>query len=154
MGKAVLDLRGMEIEDLVESIGKNIEGLKEGESVEFIIDREDVISQLQKSSLKMEVKKIGEDYILKVSGGKIEIIEKKEEKELEIDENTNVGKLVSKYPEAIEILASYGFTPIRNPILRKTLARTITLGQAKKLEKLSDEKFEELLKELRKLKRD
>lgn len=154
MGKAVLDLRGMEIEDLVESIGKNIEGLKEGESVEFIIDREDVISQLQKSSLEMEVKKTGEDYILKVSGGKIEIIEKKEEKELEIDENTNVGKLVSKYPEAIEILASYGFTPIRNPILRKTLARTITLGQAKKLEKLSDEKFEELLKELRKLKRD
>lgn len=154
MGKAVLDLRGMEIEDLVESIAKNIEGLKEGESVEFIIDREDVISQLQKSSLEMEVKKTGEDYILKVSGGKIEIIEKKEEKELEIDENTNVGKLVSKYPEAIEILASYGFTPIRNSILRKTLARTITLGQAKKLEKLSDEKFEELLKELRKLKRD
>lgn len=154
MGKAVVDLRGMGIEELMESIGENIEGLKEGESVEFIIDREDVLSQLQKSGLKMEIKRVGKDYILKVSGGKIEIREKEEVKELEIDENTNVGKLVNKYPEAIDILASYGFTPIRNPILRKTLARTITLGQAKKLERLSDEKFEELLKELRKLKRD
>lgn len=154
MTKAVIDLRGMETDDLMESIGKNLEDLKEGEIIEFLIDREDVVSQLQKTDLKMEIRKAGEVYILKVSGGKIEVKEKIEVEEFKIDENTNVGKLVSKYPEAIEILASYGFTPIRNPILRKTLARTITLGQAKKLEKLSDEKFEELLKELRKLKKD
>jgi len=97
---------------------------------------------------------VGEDYVLKVFGGKIEVREEKGTEEFSIDENTNVGKLVSKYPEAIEILASYGFTPIRNPILRKTLAKTITLGQAKKLERLSDEKFEELLKELRNLKKE
>lgn len=154
MRKAVIDLRGMETEELMESIGKNLEDLEEGEFIEFIIDREEVVAQLQKSDLKMEIRKTGEDYIIKVSGGKIDIKEKKEMEDFEINENTNVGKLVSRYPEAIEILASYGFTPIRNPILRKTLAKTITLGQAKKLEKLSDEKFEELLKELRKLKKN
>ncbi len=153
MTKAVVDLRGMEINDLMESIGKNIEDLKEGEDVEFIIDREEIVAQLQKTELKMEIKKVGENYILKVSGGRIEFEGKNEMEEFSIDERTNVGKLVSKYPEAIEILAKYGFTPIKNPILRKTLARTITLGQAKKLEKISDEKFEELLRELGKLKK-
>jgi len=154
MKKVIIDLRGMEIEELMRNIGENLENLKEGEFLEFIVDKEEVVSQLQKSDLKMEVRKVGEDYVLKVFGGKIEVREEKGTEEFSIDENTNVGKLVSKYPEAIEILASYGFTPIRNPILRKTLAKTITLGQAKKLERLSDEKFEELLKELRKLKKE
>lgn len=151
MSKAVLDLRGMEIPDLLASIGENIKELKEGESVEFILDQEEIIHQLEKSDLKMEVRKVGPNYILKVFGGRIEIIEEKEE-DLEINENTNVGKLVSRYSEAIEILAKYGFTPIKNPLLRKTLAKTITLGRAKKLEGLSDEKFKQLLDDLKKLK--
>ncbi len=152
MQKAILDLRGMEISDLLESIAENIKGLQEGESVEFILDKEEVVHQLKKSDLKMEVKPVGPNYILKVYGGEIEIEERKEEEDLAIDEKTNVGKLVSRYPEAIEILARYGFTPIKNPFLRKTLAKTINLGQAKKLEGLSEEKFRKLLEELKELK--
>lgn len=153
MTKAILDLRGMEMTDLLESIGENIKELKEGEAVEFILDREEVIHQLEKSDLKMEVRRVGPNYVLKVFGGKIEIKEKKEEEEFEIDENTNVGKLINRYPEAIEILAKYGFTPIKNPVLRKTLAKTINLGRARKLEGLSEEKFKELLEELKELKK-
>lgn len=152
MSQAVLDLRGMEIPDLLANIGENIKGLNEGEAVEFILDQEEVIPQLEKSDLKMEIRKVGPNYILKVFGGKIERQEEKEEEELEINENTNVGKLVSRYPEAIEILAKYGFTPIKNPLLRKTLAKTISLGRAKKLEGLSEEKFKQLLDELKELK--
>lgn len=97
MTKAVIDLRGMETDDLMESMGKNLEDLKEGEVIEFLIDREDVVSQLRKTDLKMEIRKAGEVYILKISGGKIEVKEKIEVEEFKIDEHTNVGKLVSKY---------------------------------------------------------
>ncbi|MCX7973394.1 MAG: DUF1858 domain-containing protein, partial [Candidatus Aminicenantes bacterium] len=111
MRSAVLDLRGMDIQDLLETVAENLKELAEGESVEFIVDQEEIIKQLQRSALKMEVKKIGSDYIIKVYGGKIEMKEKKEDEEIEINDKTNVGKLVSRYPEAIEILAKYGFTP-------------------------------------------
>jgi len=154
MSRGIMDLRGMEIEDMMTSIGENISDLKEGESIEFILNREEIIDHLQKLNLKIESHKIGENYIVRIFGGKIEKAEKMISKEFSIDEKTNVGLLVSRYPGAIEILAKYGFTPIKNPILRKTLAKTITLGQAKKLGNLSEEKFEALLAELRQLKKD
>jgi hypothetical protein len=154
MNRGVMDLRGMEVEDIMATIGENISDLKEGESIEFILNREDIVDALQELNLKMESQKVGENYIVRISGGKIEKAEKKVSRDISIDEKTNVGQLVARYPEAIEILAKYGFSPIKNPILRKTLAKTITLGQAKKLGSLSEEKFEELLEELRKLKKD
>jgi len=154
MNRGVMDLRGMEIEDIMTTIGENISDLKEGESIEFILNREDIVDTLQKLNLKMESQKVGENYIVRISGGKIEGVEKKVSKDMSIDDKTNVGQLVARYPEAIEILAKYGFSPIKNPILRKTLAKTITLGQAKKLGHLSEEKFEALLEELRQLKKE
>jgi len=154
MNRGVMDLRGMEIEDIMTTIGENISDLKEGESIEFILNRDDIVDTLQKMNLKMESQKVGENYIVRISGGKIEKAEKKVSEDISIDEKTNVGQLVARYPGAIEILAKYGFSPIKNPILRKTLAKTITLGQAKKLGNLSEEKFEALLAELRQLKKD
>lgn len=154
MNRGVMDLRGMEIDDIMTTIGENISDLKEGESIEFILNREDIVDTLQKLNLKMESQKVGENYIVRISGGKIEGVEKKVSKDMSIDDKTNVGQLVARYPEAIEILAKYGFSPIKNPILRKTLAKTITLGQAKKLGHLSEEKFEALLEELRQLKKE
>jgi len=41
-----------------------------------------------------------------------------------------VGETVGWYPETIETLAAMGFAPIRNPALRRTLARRVTLAQA------------------------
>jgi hypothetical protein len=41
-----------------------------------------------------------------------------------------VGQTVAWFPETIETLAEIGFTPVRNPVLRRTLARRVTLAQA------------------------
>lgn len=44
--------------------------------------------------------------------------------------DTNVGALLDACPAALEILVAAGFTPLANPLARRTLARTVTLGQA------------------------
>jgi len=41
-----------------------------------------------------------------------------------------VGQTVVWFPQTIETLAGMGFAPIRNPVLRRTLARRVTLAQA------------------------
>lgn len=41
-----------------------------------------------------------------------------------------VGQTIAWFPQTIETLADQGFTPIRNPVLRRTLARRVTLAQA------------------------
>lgn len=43
---------------------------------------------------------------------------------------TNVYQLVKQYPQTLDILIGYGFKQLKNPVLRNTLARTISLGQA------------------------
>ncbi|WP_297480937.1 DUF1858 domain-containing protein, partial [Thermococcus sp.] len=57
------------------------------------------------------------------------------------------------YPESLKILVKYGFSPLENPTMRKTLARTITLRGAKKLLGMSDERFREMMAELKALKK-
>ncbi|MGZ6124838.1 MAG: DUF1858 domain-containing protein [Myxococcales bacterium] len=47
-----------------------------------------------------------------------------------IGPHTNVGALLDACPAALEILLAAGFTPLANPIARRTLARTVTLRQA------------------------
>jgi len=73
----------------------------------------------------------------------------KGEEEFRIDENTNVGRLIDRYPQTLDILIKYGFTPLKNPLLKRILPYTVTLGQAKKIRRMSDEKFREMLKEIR-----
>lgn len=41
-----------------------------------------------------------------------------------------VGDVVRWYPQTIAVLADLGFTPVRHPVLRRTLARRVTLAQA------------------------
>ena len=62
-----------------------------------------------------------------------------------------MGKLLERVPEALDVLIKYGFTPLKNPLLRKILPYTVTLGQAKKIRRLSDEKFQKMLEDLRNL---
>ncbi len=47
-----------------------------------------------------------------------------------IGPHTNVGALLDACPAALGILLAAGFRPLANPIARRTLAHTITLGQA------------------------
>lgn len=41
-----------------------------------------------------------------------------------------VADVVRWYPQTVDVLVGLGFTPIRNPMIRRTLARRVTLAQA------------------------
>lgn len=49
-----------------------------------------------------------------------------------IDMNKNVSSLCDEYPELIDILASLGLTPLKNPMMRKTMGSRMTLLKASK----------------------
>ncbi|KHE93877.1 MAG: DUF542 domain-containing protein [Candidatus Scalindua rubra] len=59
--------------------------------------------------------------------------------------STNVHQLMKQHPQAIEILVSKGFTQLKNPVLRNTLARAVNIGQAIKIHHTD---LDQLLKEL------
>jgi hypothetical protein len=48
----------------------------------------------------------------------------------EISRETIVADAITAVPETLDVLIRAGFTPLKNPILRRTLARTVTLEQA------------------------
>jgi uncharacterized protein involved in response to NO len=49
---------------------------------------------------------------------------------LEITPYTKVGDILDLHPQTLEIFIRHGFTPLRNPVLRKTLAPVISIEQA------------------------
>ena len=49
---------------------------------------------------------------------------------LEITPSTKVGEVLSRYPQSLEIFVQRGFALLQNPVLRKTMARAITIEQA------------------------
>ncbi|MBI5308483.1 MAG: DUF1858 domain-containing protein [Planctomycetes bacterium] len=59
--------------------------------------------------------------------------------------NTNVYQLIKQHPQSLEILINSGFKQLKNPVLRNTLARTISLGQAVQINPIN---LDDLLKEL------
>jgi hypothetical protein len=66
----------------------------------------------------------------------------------EITPTTRVANVLARYPQSLEIFLRRGFTPLRNPVLRKTLARAITVEQACRREGVN---LSELLGELRQM---
>jgi len=64
-----------------------------------------------------------------------------------IDEDANVCALVDAHEEFIPILVEAGFTPIANPLLRRTLARAVTLRQACSIHRIDLEKVLRRLRE-------
>ncbi len=152
----MLDVRGLNPPQpavmIIEAVGK----LKTGDTLEVIGDRPfvDMIPKLEGSGYTVEIREIGGFFVLRITkteNSKELTMEVKEcdDKLDEITEETNVGKLLKAYPESLKILVKYGFSPLENPEMRKTLARTITLRQAKKLIGMSDEKFKEMMAELK-----
>jgi hypothetical protein len=65
---------------------------------------------------------------------------------IEITPKTKVGDVLACYPQSLEIFVRRGFTPLRNPVLRKTMARAITIEQACRREGID---MNELLNEVR-----
>lgn len=59
--------------------------------------------------------------------------------------NTNVYQLIKQYPQTLDIFLKFGFKQLKNPILRNTLARTISLGQAVQINPVN---LDDLLKAL------
>jgi hypothetical protein len=49
---------------------------------------------------------------------------------VEITPGTKVGEVIARYPESLEIFVQHGFSLLRNPVLRRTMARAITIEQA------------------------
>jgi iron-sulfur cluster repair protein YtfE (RIC family) len=43
---------------------------------------------------------------------------------------TSVAEVLERYPRALEIFLRHGFAPLQNPVLRRTMARVVTLEQA------------------------
>ena len=41
-----------------------------------------------------------------------------------------VGEILDVYPNLLQTLISFGFTPLSNPVLRNTVARRVTLESA------------------------
>jgi hypothetical protein len=64
--------------------------------------------------------------------------------------NTNVYQLIKQYPQTLDILVKFGFKQLKNPLLRNTLARTISIGQAVQINPVNlDDLLEELNREIK-----
>jgi hypothetical protein len=62
-----------------------------------------------------------------------------------ITQDEMIASIVDRYPETLPILLDKGFTPLENPMLRKTLARTVSLRAAARIKDLDpDDLVEEL----------
>lgn len=61
--------------------------------------------------------------------------------------DVSVAQLVSAHPEALPVLIEAGFTPLANPVLRRTHARSVTLREACRMRNID---LEEVLERLRK----
>ncbi len=147
-----LDVRGLEPPQPMVKVAKALEELKEGEVLEVLGSRPftHLLPRLQELGYSYELEEREEGYLLRIwrSG---EPPSARSEEKFEINEETNVGKLLEKYPEALNVLIRYGFAPLKNPLLRKILPYTVSLKQAKRIKRMSDEKFEKMLDELREL---
>ena len=151
-----LDVRNLEPPQPLIRITKALEELKEGEVLEVLGSRPFIhlLPRLRELGYSYELKRTEEGYYLRIWKSDRPVHREDLEGDFVIDENTNVGKLIDRYPKALDILIKYGFTPLKNPILRRILPYTVTLKQAKRIRGLPDDKFKELLEELRKLQLD
>lgn len=66
-------------------------------------------------------------------------------REFEITPIVKVGEVLERYPQSLDIFVRHGFTPLRNPVLRKTMAHVVTIEQACRREGID---MPELLSEL------
>jgi hypothetical protein len=56
---------------------------------------------------------------------------------IEISARTKVADVLDRYPQTLEVFIEHGFSPLRNPVLRKTMARAVTIEQACRHERTS-----------------
>jgi len=52
-----------------------------------------------------------------------------------------VGHVLDTYPETLDIFLKFGFTPLKDPVLRKTMPYKVTVEQASKMHNVNLEEF-------------
>lgn len=57
------------------------------------------------------------------------------------DKSEKIANILDKYPETLEVFTSNGFEQLNNPIMRKTMASSVTLEAALKVKKINEELF-------------
>jgi len=65
----------------------------------------------------------------------------------DITPQTKVAEVLERYPQTLEVFLRHGFAPLANPVLRKTMAKVVTIEQACRREGVD---LESLLRDLRK----
>ena len=66
----------------------------------------------------------------------------------QITPQTKVADVLAHYPQSLQIFLRHGFRPLSNPVLRRTMARVVTIEQACRREGVN---LAELLTELRQI---
>lgn len=64
---------------------------------------------------------------------------------------TRVATIITAHDQALDVLVSGGFEPLANPVMRRTLAHTVTLAQAFRIRGLTDEAEEAIISRLLRL---
>ncbi len=63
----------------------------------------------------------------------------------DITPQTKVASVFERFPQTLEVFLRHGFAPLANPILRRTMAKVVTIEQACRREGVD---MEELLRDL------
>lgn len=64
---------------------------------------------------------------------------------MKIKEDMIAGHVLDKYPKTLDVFLRFGFTPLRDPVLRKTMPYKITIKDAAQKHGVDLKKFLEEL---------
>jgi hypothetical protein len=67
------------------------------------------------------------------------------ERPARIEPDHYVAQVIAWFPDTLDVFVTAGFTPLKNPVLRKTLARTVTVATAARMHNVN---LDQLLKQL------
>ena len=150
-----LDVRGLEPPEPAKRIVDELQYMMKGDVLEVRGDKpfKNLIPMLEDRGYRYEMEEAGGDYILRIwdeGDGRPMSPDDVDCSGEGIDENTNVGKLLKEYPEAMQILIDAGFTPLKNPAMRH-LASTVSLKTAAKMIGMDEKGLKELVERLNSL---
>ena len=58
-----------------------------------------------------------------------------------ITPDRSVASIADEYPRTLDVFEEFGFKELRNPVLRRTLARKVTVRMACGMKQVDEEKF-------------
>jgi hypothetical protein len=66
-----------------------------------------------------------------------------------IEARNTVGEILARYPALLEVFLKFGFQPLANPLLRRTLASRVSIHRACRLQEVNEEQLLEALNQAR-----